>query len=77
HKPASEEKKTKTAWVEVSLENADGTPAAGVAYRVTLPDASVYSGTLDDKGFARVEGLDPGQVKITFPELDKEAWEPK
>lgn len=77
HKPAAEENKKKTAWVEVSLDNADGTPAAGEAYRITLADGSVYSGTLDEKGGARVEGLEPGQVKITFPDLDKEAWEPK
>ncbi len=77
HVPSSEENKKKTAWVEVSLENSDGTPAAGESYRVTVADGSVYSGTLDDKGLARVEGLDPGSVKVTFPELDKEAWEPK
>ena len=77
HDPDSEENRKKTAWVELSLENADGSPAAGVAYRVTLPDESVYSGTLDEKGLARVDGIDPGQVKIAFPELDKEAWEPE
>ncbi len=71
------EDKVKTAWVEITLENPDGTPAAGAAYRIVLPDDSVASGSLDEKGFARVDGIEPGQVKITFPELDKEAWEPK
>ena len=42
-----------------------------------MPDGSVTTGSLDEKGFARVDGIDPGQVQITFPELDKEAWEPK
>ncbi len=78
--PASateEEKQSKKHWVEISLENADGSPAAGVAYQVTMPDGSIASGSLDDKGFAREDGIDPGQVQITFPDLDKEAWEPK
>jgi hypothetical protein len=33
-------------------------------------------GTLDQNGFASVDGIDPGIGKITFPELDKDAWEP-
>ena len=33
------------------------------------------TGTLDGDGFARVEGFDPGECMVTFPNLDKEAWE--
>jgi hypothetical protein len=45
-------------------------------YRITLPDGeTVAEGTLDDKGFARVDGIEPGTCKITFPDLDKDAWE--
>ena len=25
--------------------------------------------------FARIEGIEPGTCKVTFPRLDKEAWE--
>jgi hypothetical protein len=32
-------------------------------------------GTLDGKDFARIDGIEPGTCKITFPELDKYAWE--
>jgi hypothetical protein len=46
-----------------------------MAYRITLPDGSVAEGTLDENGFARVEGIVPGTCQITFPSLDKEAWE--
>jgi hypothetical protein len=54
----------------------DKEPVPGKAYKITLPDGeTVAEGTLDDKGFARVEGIDPGTCKITFPELDKDAWE--
>ena len=45
--------------------------------KITLPDGStVASGTTDEKGRARVDGIDPGTCKVTFPELDRDAWEP-
>ena len=53
----------------------DDEPVPGEVYRVTLPDGKVAEGTLDEKGFARVEGIDPGTCKVTFPNLDQEAWE--
>jgi len=42
---------------------------------VFLADGSIVEGTLDEKGFLRVEGIDPGTCQIVFPKLDKEAWE--
>jgi type VI secretion system secreted protein VgrG len=72
HKPDPEKK----SWIEIEMVDEEDNPVPGEAYKVTLPDGeTVASGTLDDKGFARVEGIDPGSCKITFPELDKEAWE--
>jgi type VI secretion system secreted protein VgrG len=50
----------------------------GEEYQVTLPDGTtVASGTLDEKGKARVEGIDSGNCKVTFPNQDKSAWGPK
>jgi type VI secretion system secreted protein VgrG len=46
----------------------------GEPYSITLPDSTVASGTLDNKGFARIEGIDPGMCQITFPQRDTEAW---
>jgi type VI secretion system secreted protein VgrG len=66
----------KTTWIEIELVDMDDKPIPGEPYRITMPDGSVHTGTLDDKGFARVEGLEPGSVKVTFPKLDKDAWEP-
>jgi hypothetical protein len=34
----------------------------------------VGCGRLNDKGFARVDGLDPGSCDVKFPDLDKESW---
>ena len=71
HKPDEE----KTSWIEIEMVDEEDEPVPGEKYRITLPDDSVAQGTLDDKGFARIEGIDSGTCKITFPELDKDAWE--
>ena len=65
-----------TSWIEIVLVDEEQTPVAGEEYRITVPDGSVKEGTLDEKGFARVEGFDPGTCKVTFPRLDQDAWEP-
>lgn len=64
------------SWIEIELVDEEDQPVPGEPYEITLPDGeSVASGTLDEKGFARVEGIEPGTCKVTFPKLDKEAWE--
>ena len=60
----------------MSLWPATGAPAAGERYEVRLPDGKRGAkGTLDEKGWARVEGLDPGECTVSFPDRDKDAWE--
>jgi len=66
----------KEGWIEVELIDEGDQPVPGEKYRIELPDGSVAEGTLDEKGLVRVDGIDSGTCKITFPELDKEAWEP-
>jgi hypothetical protein len=74
--PTDEEEKEKKSWIEIELVDEDKNPIPGERYKVTLPDGkTVAEGTLDENGFARVDGIDPGSCKITFPKLDKEAWE--
>lgn len=71
-----EEKEKKKSWIEIELVDEEKNPVPGERYKITLPDGeTVAEGTLDDKGFARVEGIEQGSCKITFPELDKDAWE--
>ena len=70
--PAKEEakkKEEKKTFVAIELKDEDGLPKAGAKYRVTLPDGSVKEGFLDLEGKAKVEGVDPGNCKITFPDL--------
>jgi hypothetical protein len=66
----------KKGWIEIVLIDESDRPVPGIAYEITTPDGSVASGTLDDKGFARVDGFDSGECKVSFTQLDKEAWEP-
>lgn len=78
HDPNSEENKDKKHWIEIELKDEAGRPVPGEAYKITLPDGTtVADGTLDEKGHARVENVDPGNCKVTFPNLDQDAWEPK
>jgi hypothetical protein len=66
---------TQTSWIEIELVGEDDRGIAGEPYRVTLPDGSVACGTLDENGFARVEGFESGSCQVTFPNRDTEAWE--
>ncbi len=75
HKKDSEENKQKKSFIEIELVDDNGKPVPGEPYRILLPDGSVAEGSLNDKGFARVDGIDPGTCKVTFPRLDRRAWE--
>jgi hypothetical protein len=75
---SEENKDQKRSWIEIELVDKKNKPVPGEPYRVTLPDGEkVVTGTLDEKGFARVEDIDPGTCKVTFPRLEKQAWKPK
>jgi type VI secretion system secreted protein VgrG len=78
HKPTAIQNKEKDSWIEIELVDEDGIAVPGEEYLVTLPDGqTVASGTLDEKGRARVESIDPGNCKITFPKLDGRSWNKK
>jgi type VI secretion system secreted protein VgrG len=77
HDPNSPDNKTKEHWIEIKLVDDDGNPVPGEPYKITLPDGTtVADGTLDDKGLARVDNIDPGNCQVTFPNLDKKDWSP-
>jgi len=73
-----QEKDKKKSWIEIKLVDEENRPVPGEKYKITLPDGeTVAGGTLDAKGFARVDGFDPGTCRVTFPELDKDSWKEK
>lgn len=64
-------------WIEVALVDEEGQPYPNEPYVLELPDGSVKRGRLDAEGLARVERIGvPGSCKLTFPELDQDAWAP-
>ena len=68
---------TKKSWVEVELVDQKGKPVPHERYRVVPPDKKPIEGFLDEKGFARVAGIDPGTCRISFPDLDAASWKPE
>ena len=72
---ATEEEIEEKSWIEIEMVDEEDESVPGEKYKITLPDDTVAEGTLDNNGFARVDGIDPGTCKVTFPELDKDAWE--
>lgn len=69
-----EEEKKNKSWIEIELLDDRNDPIPGHKYRITVPDGRVAEGTLDENGWARVEGFEPGECEITFPDLDKDTW---
>jgi hypothetical protein len=63
-------------WIEIQLVGEDGSPVAWEEYSITQPDGVVVTGVLGRDGSAHVD-MDPaGNCVITFPRLDRDAWEP-
>lgn len=61
-------------FIEIVLLDDDRNPVPGEAFELTLPDGDVRQGTLDQAGFARVDGIDPGTCDVSFPKIDGREW---
>lgn len=78
HKEPEEEEDEdeEKSWIEIELVDEEEQPIAGKRFQVILPDGSTLAqGTTDSNGLARVRGIDPGECKIVFPDIDKDGWE--
>jgi hypothetical protein len=64
-------------YLEIELADEYGNRSAGEKYKILLPDGSEQEGTLDDNGYARVENVPPGRVRIEFPEIETGEIEPE
>ncbi|MEX2220141.1 MAG: hypothetical protein WD749_15435 [Phycisphaerales bacterium] len=75
-KQEAKEQGVKLHFIEIKLIDQDKDPVPHEPFRITMPDGSVHTGTLDKKGVARVEGIpDTGNCKVTFPSRDKSTWD--
>ncbi|MEO8380911.1 MAG: hypothetical protein ABI779_14700 [Acidobacteriota bacterium] len=64
------------SWIEIQLIGEDDKPIPDESYAVELPGGKVITGTLDAQGTARVSSIPGGTCKVSFPDLDKDAWTP-
>ena len=72
----AEEKEKKPSWIEIELKDDAGQVIPGEPYELVLPDGQVVaSGTLDETGFARVDGIEPGQATVHFPNQEDDQWQ--
>lgn len=58
-------------WIEIVLQDDLGKRIPNEQYVIFAPDGRKIQGSLDADGFARVEGLTPGQCQVSFPNLYK------
>ena len=73
---APEKQKEKKDWIEIILVDMDGKPVPNVRYRITPPGSDApQEGRLNEHGQAGYYKIESGECKITFPDLDKDAWE--
>lgn len=69
---------SKRSWIEIELVDQRGAPVAHERFRVKAPGLDQpLEGFLDEKGFARLGGIDPGTCTISFPNLDAASWTPE
>jgi hypothetical protein len=61
-------------WISIDLKDKQGRPVPNEAYKVKVSDGTYREGSLDAQGYAKVEGIPPGQCEITFPRLHKTEW---
>ena len=55
-------------WIELNYHYDDLEPVKNAAYRVVFEDGGSRSGTLDENGFARLEGVPPGRYSVFYGE---------
>jgi hypothetical protein len=68
------EKIAETAWIEIEIVYEDGTPFERNC-GVELSDGKKTEGPPGKDGIVRMDGLDPGTCKVSFPDLDAASWD--
>ncbi len=66
--------KDKPSFIGLELVDEAGKPVPGERFEVKLPEGSVVTGFLDDKGKAKVASAKEGEFEVSFPDLDKDEW---
>jgi hypothetical protein len=56
-------------WIAIHLQNDDGSPAANEECTVHLPDGNQRKVRLDGEGYARLDGISAGPIRVELPGL--------
>ncbi len=64
-----------TKWIEIVLQGQDGKAIGGVAYVLKSDAGEEISSKTTAEGPTRLEGLAQAAWQVSFPELDKDAWD--
>lgn len=67
--PAKDEEKKH--FIEIEVYDEDNLPVPGEPYEIVTPEGTLASGSTDEKGYARVDGIDPGTATVRLPRRDK------
>jgi hypothetical protein len=62
-------------WIELELVDEDNNPVADEPYLLVASDQQEYRGKTDARGVARISAIVAGDCRISFPNLDGEAWD--
>lgn len=73
-KPQPRPEDKKKTWIEIVLVDENGVPIPNEPYRLTLVSGEKRNGNLDERGFARVDGIEAGMCDVTFPQIDGREW---
>ena len=71
---SDEQQEEETSFIEIKLVDEEGNPVPGEKYEVLLPDGTIAKGTLSNIGVAKIDNFKPGDCKVSFPNLCKDAW---
>lgn len=67
--PETKELLSEAEFVEMRLITHTQQPLANEPFTLNAPDGSVFQGVLDERGFARVDGVPRGQCSVIFERL--------
>ena len=67
----------KNSFIQFEMVDKSGKPVPGLKFNIEFADGVKKDGVLDANGRARFDQIEPGDCRITFPELDKDSWKDK
>jgi uncharacterized Zn-binding protein involved in type VI secretion len=53
-------------WIELELKDENGKTIGGAEYKLHLQNGLIIKGELDNNGYAKVENIPPGKIKVTY-----------